>query len=98
MKDFSGCRYLFFFVRLRSIPSRYWNELDKKKLYSETPPYGHLGNTVTSLLRPFFGRPAKTTIHSIEKEPSLIWSPVNTANFFGPGIGARIYGIPLYTY
>lgn len=28
----------FFFVRLRSIPSRYWNELDKKKLYSETPP------------------------------------------------------------
>ena len=25
--------------------------------YSETPPYGHLGNTVTSLLRPrYFGR------------------------------------------
>ena len=24
------------------------------KLYSETPPHGHLGNTVTSLLRPLF--------------------------------------------
>ena len=24
------------------------------KLYCETPPHGHLGNTVTSLLRPLF--------------------------------------------
>lgn len=53
MKDFSGCRYLFF-VGLRSIPSRFWDKLDKKKLSSETPPYGHLGNTVTSLLRLLF--------------------------------------------
>ena len=37
MKDFSRCRYLFF-LGLRSIPSSYWDELDKKKLYSETPP------------------------------------------------------------
>ena len=27
------------------------------KLYSETPPYDHLGNTVTSLLRPLFWSP-----------------------------------------
>ena len=53
MKDFSGCLYPFF-VGLRSIPSRFWDKLDKKKLYSETLPYGHLGNTVTSLLRPHF--------------------------------------------
>ena len=37
MKDFSECRYLFF-VGFRSIPSRFWDKLDKKKLYSETPP------------------------------------------------------------
>ena len=34
--------------------------LRRLKKYSGTPPYGHLGNMVTSLLRPlFFGRPAK---------------------------------------
>ena len=38
MKDFLDVVIFFFFVGLRSIPSRYWNELDKKKLYSETPP------------------------------------------------------------
>ena len=31
----------------------------QKRLYSRTPPYGHLDNTVTSLLRPVFFGPAK---------------------------------------
>ena len=38
-------------------------------IYSGTPPYGHL---------------TKTAIHFLVKKPSLIWPPVNTANFFGP--------------
>ena len=29
-----------------------WNILFQDAYYSETPPYGHLGNTVTTLLRP----------------------------------------------
>ena len=46
----------------------------------KTPPYGHLGNTVTSLLRPlFFGRLAKAAIHFLIKKPSLI-----RPNVFGP--------------
>ena len=40
-------------------------EEQKKFNYSETPPYGHLGNTVTSLLRPLFWPPGKTAIHFI---------------------------------
>ena len=50
--------------------------------------YGHLGNTVTSLLRPlFFDRLAKTAIHFLEKKKKTF---VNTATpliwpiFFGP--------------
>ena len=35
--------------------------------YSETSPYGHLSNRVTSLLRPlFFGRLAETAINFLE--------------------------------
>ena len=46
--------------------------------YSETPSYGHLGNTVTSLLRPpFLGRLAKTAKHFLVKRPSL----TNSAKF-----------------
>ena len=46
----------------------------------KTPPYGHLGNTVTSLLRPlFFDRLAKAAIHFLVKKPSLI-----RPNVFGP--------------
>ena len=47
--------------------------------YGGTPPYGHLGNTVTLLLRPlFFGRLAKIAIHFLVEKPSLI-----RPNFFG---------------
>ena len=46
-------------------------------VYSETPPYGHLGNTVTSLLRPLVWLPGKTAIHFlVKKKPSLIPGPV----------------------
>ena len=46
--------------------------------YSETLPYGHLSNTVTSLLWPlFFGCMAKTAIHFLVKK-----TLVNTAKFF----------------
>ena len=38
-------------------------------LYSGTQPYGHLGNTVTLLLRPLFFRPGKTVIHYFKKKP-----------------------------
>ena len=59
--------------------------------YSETPPYGHLSNTVTSLLQPlFFGCLAKTSIHFLVKK-----TLVNMAKFFWP-IGDRIIGVPLY--
>ena len=48
--------------------------------YSETSPYGHLGNMFTSLLRPLsFSRLKKTAIHFLVKK-----ALVNTAIFFGP--------------
>ena len=38
--------------------------------YSETPAYGHLGNTVTSLLRPLFWPPGKNRqTFSCKKNP-----------------------------
>ena len=47
--------------------------------YGETPAYGHLSSTVTSLLGSFFfGCLTKTTIHFLVKKTSLIWP-----NFFG---------------
>ena len=59
--------------------------------YSETTPYGHLGNTVTSVLQPLsFGGLAKTAIHFlVKKNPSFL------RPFFWP-IGDRIKGVPLY--
>ena len=48
--------------------------------YSETSPYGHLGNTVTSLLRSLFLAGQNGHTFSYKKKPSLIRSPVNTAN------------------
>ena len=52
--------------------------------YSGTPPYGHLGNMVTSLLRPLF-LVALQNDHTFScKKTSLIRSPVNMANFFPP--------------
>ena len=64
--------------------------------YSGIPPYGHLGNTVTSLLQPLF-LAARQNGHtfSCKKKPSLIRSPVNTTKFFWP-IGNRINVVPLY--
>ena len=61
--------------------------------YSETPPYGHLGNTVT--LSPSAWQNGHTFLAYISwKNPLLIRPPVNTANFFWP-IGDRINGVPL---
>ena len=56
-------------------------------MYSETPPYGHLGNTVTSFLftATLFWAPGKTALHFPVKKKTL----VNTAKFFWP-IGDRI--------
>ena len=63
--------------------------------YSENPPYAHLSNTVTSLLRPlFFGHLAKTTIHFLVKKRSLIRPPRWYGKFFWP-IGDHINGVPL---
>ena len=65
-------------------------------VYSENPPYGHVGNTVTSLLRPFFLATWQNGHTFSWKKTSFIWSPVNTANFFFWPIGDRINGVPLY--
>ena len=63
--------------------------------YIRTPPDGHLGNTVTSLLRQiFFGRLAKRPyIFLKKKQTSFVRSPVNTAKYFWP-IDDRINGVP----
>ena len=46
--------------------------------YSGTPPYGYLGNTVTSSLRPL-------SLVARQKQPYIFSETlVNTANFFGP--------------
>ena len=44
---------------------------------------------------PFFWPPGNMTIHFLVKKPSLIQSPVNKANFFGP-ISDRINGVVLF--
>lgn len=51
--------------------------------YIETPPYGHLGNRVTSFLRPLFWPPGKMAAFSCKK------TVVTTAKFIWP-IGDRI--------
>ena len=49
------------------------------------PTFRHLGNTVTSLLRPLFLATWQNGhTFSGKKKPSLIWSPINKANFSGP--------------
>ena len=50
---------------------------------------------VTLLFGPFFGRLANRPYIFLLKKPSLIRSPVNTANFFWP-ISDHINGVPLY--
>ena len=57
--------------------------------YSGTPPYGHLGNTVKSLLQPLFWPPGKNR-HAFSCRKTL----VNTAKFFW-SIGDCIIGVPL---
>ena len=60
--------------------------------HSGTPPYGYLGNTVTSLLRPLF-LAALQNDHTFScKKTSLIRSPVNTANFFAPLVTVVLTG------
>ena len=70
-------------------------------IYSGTPPYGHLVNSVTFLLRPlFFGGPAKT---SISVFCSCKETFVNTVTsllrpiFLAP-CGDRNNGVPLYIF
>ena len=63
--------------------------------YSGTPPHGHLGNTVTSSLRPLFFLAAQPDIIFLVKKPLLIRSPLNTASFVWP-IGDQIPEVPLY--
>ena len=60
--------------------------------HSGTPPYGYLGNTVTSLLRPLF-LAALQNDHTFScKKTSLIRSPDNTANFFAPLVTVVLTG------
>jgi len=69
----------------------------KSMQYSETLPYGHRGNTAVSSLRylaPFVAA-WQNSHHFLVKKPSLIRSPVNTANFFWP-ISDHINRVPLY--
>ena len=55
----------------------------QKPIYNGTPPYGHLGNMVTSLLwPPCFGHPGKMAIHFLVKKPWLIGSPRYYGQFF----------------
>ena len=72
--------------------NRRWTDLYQNRLkfdfsYSETPPYGHLSNMVTSLLRSLFSRvfwpPGKTAIHFLVKVKTLVntASPLIRSNF-----------------
>ena len=51
--------------------------------------YGHF------IIWPLFRPPGKTAVHFLVKKPSLMQSPVNTANFFWP-ISDHINEVPLY--
>ena len=65
--------------------------------YSGTPPYGHLGNTMTSLLRPLFLAERQNS-HTLScKEKTLVNSVTCYYGqiFFWP-ISDRINGVPLY--
>ena len=54
--------------------------------------------TVTSLLRPLFLAPGKTTLHFFVRKPLLIRSLVNTANFFGPLVTVLMGSPPKCTF
>ena len=57
-------------------------------MYSETPPYGHLGNTVTSFYGLFvLGALQNGPTFSCKKKPSLI-----RPNFFGPLVTVYQWG------
>ena len=69
-----------------------WTDLYQNRLkfdfsYSETPPYGHLSNMVTSLLRSLFSwvfwPPGKTAIHFLVKVKTLVntATPLIRSNF-----------------
>ena len=64
---------------LKTVYENAYKDFIWKYIYSETLPYGHLSNAVTSLWPP-----GKMAIHFLVKKPSLIWSPVSTAKFFLP--------------
>ena len=68
--------------------------------YSGTPPYGHFGNTVTSLLGPLF-LAARQNDHSFslkkKKNPRQYGHLVNTAKCFWP-IGDRINRVPYQNF
>ena len=87
------CRGFFgFFVVYFSVVSRYPKAILVffERLhclffnYSETPPYGHLGNTSCCYYgHVFLVAWQNGHTSSLKKKPSLIQSPVNTANCFG---------------
>ena len=53
--------------------------------YSGTQPYGHLSNTITSLLRPFFWPPGKNRYaFSCQKTLVNTATPLIRQNFFDP--------------
>ena len=76
-------------VLLKHFPNRSSEHNCFNTNYSGTPPYGHLSNTVTSILQPLFWPPGKNR-HAFSCRKTL----VNTAKFFW-SIGDCIIGVPL---
>ena len=58
----SGIGVRILFLRLCQVSAN-------MSMYSGTPPHGHIGNTVTSLLRPLVLAARKTTIQFVIKKP-----------------------------
>ena len=76
-------------VLLKHFPNRSSEHNCFNTNYSGTPPYGHLSNTVTSILQPLFWPPGKNR-HAFSCRKNL----VNTAKFFW-SIGDCILGFHL---
>ena len=76
----------------RKCKTNYFSTLKWKPLYNESPPYGHLSDTVTLLLQPLFLPPGKIAIHFLVKK-----NLVNTAKFFGPLVTVST-GFPCNSY
>ena len=57
---------------IRTLFSGQVMRIDKCISYSETPPYGHLDNTVTSLLRPLFFWPPGKNQHTFSRKKTLV--------------------------